>query len=70
MNKTMQITGMGCKHCSARIQAALEALPQVEAANVNHETGIALVTLNAPAEDAALKAAVEQYEGFAVTGIA
>ncbi len=70
MNKTITIEGMGCKHCSARIKAGLEALPQVTSAEVSHETGLALVTLNAAIEDAALKAAVEQYDGFTVVAMA
>ena len=62
MEKTMKIEGMMCEHCEARVKKALEALPQVERAAVSHKDGTAVVTLNAAAEDAALKKAVEDQD--------
>ena len=62
MTKTMQIEGMMCGHCSARVQKALEALPEVAEAVVRHEDGIAVVTLAAPVADEALRAAVEAQD--------
>ena len=67
MEKTLKIEGMMCTHCSGRVKTALEALPQVDAAAVSHETGTAVVTLNAPVDDAALKKAVED-QGYQVIG--
>ena len=69
MTRTLKIEGMGCSHCAAKLKAALEALPEVENADVNHESGIAVVTLKSAVDDAALKAAVEQYEGYTVKEI-
>ena len=67
MEKTMKIEGMMCMHCSGRVQKALEALPQVDSAAVSHENGTAVVTLNAPIDDAQLKKAVED-QGYTVVG--
>ena len=37
MEKTMKIEGMMCGHCEARVKKALEALPEVDQAEVSHE---------------------------------
>ena len=37
MTKTMNIEGMMCGHCEARVKKALEALAGVESAEVSHE---------------------------------
>ena len=68
MTKTMMIDGMMCGHCEARVKKALEALPQVESAQVSHEKGTAVVTLNAPVDDSVLKQAVEAQD-YTVKGI-
>jgi len=68
MEKTMKIEGIMCGHCEARVKKALEALPGVESAEASHESGTAVVVLNAPVEDAALKKAVED-EGYPVLDI-
>ena len=68
MEKTMEIKGMMCGHCSARVKKCLEALPQVEEAIVSHEAGTAVVKLNGEVADEALKNAVEaqDYEVVAI----
>jgi Cu2+-exporting ATPase len=68
MEKTMNIEGMMCGHCEARVKKALEALPEVEQAVVSHESGTAVVTLNSALADEALKAAVEAQD-YTVTAI-
>ena len=68
MTKTITIEGMMCPHCEATVKKALMALPEVEDAQVSHEAGTAVVTLNADAEDAALKKAVEDKD-YKVLGI-
>ena len=68
MEKTMKIEGMMCGHCEARVKKALEALPEVSAAAVSHESGTAVVTLAGEISDAALKKAVEDQD-YQVTGI-
>ncbi len=68
MEKTMNIEGMMCSHCEARVKKALEALPQVAEARVSHEAGTAVVVLNGEIGDEALKKAVEEQD-YTVTGI-
>ncbi|MEY8385722.1 heavy metal translocating P-type ATPase [Oscillospiraceae bacterium 38-13] len=68
MEKTMKIEGMMCGHCEARVKKALEALPEVQAANVSHESGTAVVTLSGALTDEALKKAVEDQD-YKVLGI-
>lgn len=68
MTKTMKIEGMMCQHCEARVKKTLEAIPGVAAAEVSHEAGTAIVTLNAEVSDADLKKAVEDQD-YKVTGI-
>ena len=69
MQKTMKIEGMMCPHCEAAVKKALEALEGVEAAEVSHEAGTAIVSMSAEVADAALKGAVEAKD-YKVTGIA
>lgn len=68
MTRTMKIEGMMCAHCEARVKKALEAVPGVENAAPDHESGTAVVTLNASVTDDALRAAVEAQD-FRVTVI-
>ena len=64
----IKIEGMMCGHCEAAVKKALEALDQVEAAEVSHEAGTAVVTLNGEISDDVLKKAVEEKD-YTVTGI-
>ena len=50
------------------VKKALEALDQVETAEVSHEAGTAVVTLNSKISDDVLKKAVEEKD-YTVTGI-
>lgn len=65
MEKAMKIGGMMCGHCSARVKKALEAVEGVEAAEVSHETGSAVVRCNDTVTEEMLKEAVEN-QGFDV----
>ena len=65
MKKTIKIRGMMCGHCSARVKAALEKLPEVENAVVDHKTGTAEITLRGEISDEVIKNAVEA-EGYKV----
>jgi len=68
MEKTLNIEGMMCGHCEARVKKALEALAQVDEAVVSHESGTAVVKLNVDVDNAVLKKAVEAQD-YKVTGI-
>ena len=59
---TLDVEGMMCQHCEARVKKALEALEGVENAVADHEKGTAVVTLSAPVAEEALKAAVEAQD--------
>ena len=59
MTKTMNIEGMMCGHCEARVKKALEALDAVSEAAVSHESGTAVVTLSSDISDEKLKETVE-----------
>ena len=68
MTKTMKIEGMMCGHCEAAVKKTLEAIAGVEAAEVSHEAGTAVVTLTAEVADDVLKKAVEDKD-YKVTDI-
>jgi len=65
--KTLQIKGMSCGHCSARVEKALNAIDGVTAA-VDLEANSAKVTLLKEVSDQALKTAVDNV-GYEVIGI-
>ena len=69
MTKTMSIEGMMCVHCEARVKKVLEAIDQVSSAEVSHEKGTAVVTLNSDVDNEVLKKAVEDQD-YKVTNIA
>ena len=68
MEKTINIEGMMCGHCEASVKKALEALDGVVSADVSHDKGTAVVTLEKDVSDDVLTKAVEDKD-FKVTGI-
>ena len=70
LTKTLKIEGMMCGHCEAHVKKAIEAMEGVEAAEVSHEKGTAVVHImgGAVITDEALKKAVEE-EGYTVIAI-
>ena len=62
MTKTMNIKGMMCGHCEAAVKKALETLPEVASAEVSHEKGTAVVTLEKEIADDVLKKTVEDKD--------
>ena len=62
MTKTMNIKGIMCGHCEAAVKKALEALPEVVSAEVSHEKGTAVVTLEKEIADDVLKKTVEDKD--------
>ena len=62
MTKTIKIEGMMCGHCEAHVKKALEALPEVELAEVSHEKGMAVLTLQMEVSDEVLKKTVEDLD--------
>ncbi|MCI5648364.1 MAG: heavy metal translocating P-type ATPase [Fusicatenibacter sp.] len=66
--KTLTVEGMMCVHCEARVKKALEAVEGVEAAEVSHVKGTAVVTMSVPVTDEVLREAVEKQD-YPVTAI-
>ncbi len=62
MTKTMNIEGMMCGHCEARVKKTLEGIEGVTEAVVSHEKGTAVVTLEKEVADSVLKEAVEAQD--------
>ena len=68
MEKTLKIEGMMCGHCEMHTKKALEALDGVKTAEVRHEAGTAVVSLEKEIPDDVLKQAVAD-QGYRVTDI-
>ena len=69
MIKTLNVEGMMCGHCEARVKKALEAVEGVASAEVSHVKGTAVVTLTKDVDNKVLKDAVEAQD-YKVTAIA
>ena len=69
MTKTMKIKGMMCPHCEATVKKAIEAVAGVTGAEVSHEKGTAVVSMDTEVADDVLKKAVEDKD-YDVLGIA
>lgn len=66
--KTIKIEGMMCEHCEARVKQSLEALDEVEKADVSHKKGTAVVSYkDSEPSDELLKTTVEA-QGYKVVG--
>ncbi|MBO4668675.1 MAG: heavy metal translocating P-type ATPase [Lachnospiraceae bacterium] len=59
---TMEIEGMMCGHCEARVKKVLEALPEVAFAEVSFEKGTAVLTLSKEVSEDVLKRTVEEQD--------
>ena len=68
MTKTINVTGLMCNHCEARVQKALEAITGVEKAVADHTAGTVVVTMTGEIANETLKKAVEEQD-YTVTGI-
>ena len=68
MEKTLKIEGMMCGHCEMHTKKALEAIDGVTNAEVSHQTGTAIVTLEKSVPDDVLMQAVAE-QGYQVTEI-
>lgn len=62
MEKTMTIEGMMCGHCEARVKKVLEGLDGVASAEVSHEKGTAVVTLEKEVAENVLKETIEAQD--------
>ena len=62
MTKTLNVEGMMCEHCEARVKKALEAISGVENAVADHNANTAVVTLSTEVSDDVLIKAVEDQD--------
>lgn len=67
MEKTVKIEGMMCPHCEARVKTILEELAEVDSAVTSHESGTAVLTLNADLSDDKIKSVIEA-QGYKYIG--
>ena len=65
---TLDVEGMMCAHCEARVKKALEAVEGVVSATASHESNTAVVETNGRVDAEALKAAVEAQD-YKVTAV-
>ena len=68
MNKIINITGMGCEGCAAKVKKALEAVPGVKSVNVELAAKRAVVDVEGVA-DAVLIDAVNAIGKYKATGV-
>jgi len=68
IEKTLQIKGMSCPHCSARVEKVLNAIDGVEA-KVDLESNSAKIKLTQDVSDETMKHAVDSI-GYEVVGVA
>jgi Cu2+-exporting ATPase len=65
---TLDVEGMMCVHCEARVKKALEAVEGVVSATASHESNTAVVETNGKVDAETLKAAVEAQD-YKVTAV-
>ena len=64
---TYTVVGMTCGHCVSSVTEEVSAVPGVSAVDVDLESGGLTVTSDAPVDEAAVRAAVEEA-GYSVAG--
>ena len=66
-SSTYTVTGMTCGHCVSAVTEEISQLPGVQAVDVDLASGAVTVTSDAPVEEAAVRAAVEEA-GYELVG--
>ena len=69
MEKTIEITGMGCEGCAAKVKKALEAMPGVKGVRVDLKEKKAVVEVAETVADQALLDAVNAIGKYKATGV-
>ncbi|MCB1004080.1 MAG: heavy-metal-associated domain-containing protein [Acidimicrobiales bacterium] len=59
-SSTYEVRGMTCEHCVRAVTSEVESLPGVTGVDVDLGTGRVVVTSDAPLDDAAMRAAVDE----------
>ncbi|SFB93763.1 heavy-metal-associated domain-containing protein [Streptomyces aidingensis] len=66
---TYKVSGMSCGHCEGAVSSELSALPGVTAVKADAGAGLVTVTSEAPLEESAVRAAVDEA-GYTLVGAA
>ncbi len=66
---TYTVTGMTCGHCVSAVTEEVTQVPGVTAVDVDLASGLLTVTSDAPVDDDAVRAAVDEA-GYEVAGTA
>ena len=69
MEKIINITGMGCEGCAAKVKKALEAVPGVNEVKVELSAKRAIVDLQDTVADQVLLDAVNAIGKYKATGV-
>ena len=69
MKKTLDMEGIACPRCEARIKKALEAVAGVDEAVVSKDTQTAVVTLTQDVADTVLAEAAALGGSYTVKGV-
>ena len=69
MEKIINITGMGCEGCAAKVKKALEVLPGVDEVKVELAAKRAIVSLQDTVADQVLLDAVNAIGKYKATGV-
>jgi copper chaperone CopZ len=64
---TYQVSGMSCGHCEKAVSSEVGALPGVSSVAAVAATGLVTVTADAPLDDEAVRAAVDEA-GYELVG--
>lgn len=57
---TFQVMGMTCSHCEAAVREEVAKIAVVDSVDVSATTGILIIESNAPLDDTAVVAAVDE----------
>ncbi|WP_431947611.1 heavy-metal-associated domain-containing protein [Actinacidiphila sp. bgisy167] len=67
MSVSYSVSGMSCGHCESAVSKEVSALPGVTGITVDAKTGLLTIDSDAPLEEAAVRAAVDEA-GYELVG--
>ena len=62
ITETIEVGGMMCEHCEARVSKALCKCDGITSAKADHHTGTVVLTMTHPVEESMMKQAVEEQD--------
>ncbi len=62
ITETIEVGGMMCEHCEARVSKALCKCDGITSAKADHHTGTVVLTMTNPVEESIMKQAVEEQD--------